>query len=267
MCNETDHSEYVMYGEESELFQKWIECYDPDGIELNTIQRYCSIAGKRILDIGCGTGRFLFSIVPIAEHVVGVDPDKGALATLKEQRKKLSEELQKKVEIIPQKIEELSDEISSVDCAVFSWSFYTLNADQVEKASSIIKKILKDDGHLIILQPVGGQFEQVMRLGFTENNDMDEYTIALENINNVLEKEFRLVAKDHISSEFVASSVDFIREALQMFAQAEGGTSKEKASAVFSIDKTPNIIAPYKKNDGKYHFGDEVDMFVFQKRV
>ena len=44
------NSDYEMYGADSDLFQKWIECYDPDGIELKTIQEHCHLAGKTILD-------------------------------------------------------------------------------------------------------------------------------------------------------------------------------------------------------------------------
>lgn len=39
------------------------------------------IRGKRVLDLGCGDGRFALGIAPYASSVQGLDPDADAIAT------------------------------------------------------------------------------------------------------------------------------------------------------------------------------------------
>ena len=36
--------------------------------------------GKRVLDLGCGDGRFAIGVAPLAATVVGIDPDPEAIA-------------------------------------------------------------------------------------------------------------------------------------------------------------------------------------------
>ena len=41
------------------------------------------VRGKRVLDLGCGDGRFALGVAPVALNVVGVDPDPDAIAAAK----------------------------------------------------------------------------------------------------------------------------------------------------------------------------------------
>jgi 2-polyprenyl-6-hydroxyphenyl methylase/3-demethylubiquinone-9 3-methyltransferase len=41
------------------------------------------VRGKRVLDLGCGDGRFALGVAPIASNVVGIDPDGEAIASAK----------------------------------------------------------------------------------------------------------------------------------------------------------------------------------------
>jgi ubiquinone/menaquinone biosynthesis C-methylase UbiE len=42
------------------------------------------VRGKRVLDLGCGDGRFALGVAPAASSVVGVDPDEWAIASAKQ---------------------------------------------------------------------------------------------------------------------------------------------------------------------------------------
>jgi ubiquinone/menaquinone biosynthesis C-methylase UbiE len=42
------------------------------------------LRGKRVLDLGCGDGRFALSIAPLAAAVDGLDPDAEAIAAARE---------------------------------------------------------------------------------------------------------------------------------------------------------------------------------------
>jgi ubiquinone/menaquinone biosynthesis C-methylase UbiE len=41
------------------------------------------VRGKRVLDLGCGDGRFAVGVAPMASSVVGIDPDGEAIAAAK----------------------------------------------------------------------------------------------------------------------------------------------------------------------------------------
>lgn len=46
------------------------------------------VRGKRVLDLGCGDGRFALAIAPIAASVEGLDPDPGSIAAAKASARK-----------------------------------------------------------------------------------------------------------------------------------------------------------------------------------
>jgi ubiquinone/menaquinone biosynthesis C-methylase UbiE len=46
------------------------------------------IRGKRILDLGCGDGRFALGLAPLAASVEGLDPDPRAIAAAKKASRK-----------------------------------------------------------------------------------------------------------------------------------------------------------------------------------
>ena len=41
------------------------------------------VRGKRVLDLGCGDGRFALGVAPLAASVEGLDPDNEAIAAAK----------------------------------------------------------------------------------------------------------------------------------------------------------------------------------------
>ncbi|TMB90481.1 MAG: class I SAM-dependent methyltransferase [Chloroflexi bacterium] len=46
------------------------------------------VRGKRVLDLGCGDGRFALSLAPYASMVYGLDPDAQAIAAAKKGARK-----------------------------------------------------------------------------------------------------------------------------------------------------------------------------------
>jgi SAM-dependent methyltransferase len=49
--------------------------YPRPGIELRAIERFVSLSGRDIVEIGCGDGRLTFQYAPRARRVVALDPN------------------------------------------------------------------------------------------------------------------------------------------------------------------------------------------------
>jgi ubiquinone/menaquinone biosynthesis C-methylase UbiE len=54
---------------------------DPEGIEIEYLDRMADIHSRQVLEIGAGTGRLIWQYVDSANTVVGIDPDNERLAT------------------------------------------------------------------------------------------------------------------------------------------------------------------------------------------
>ena len=48
------------------------------------------VRGKRVLDLGCGDGRFALGVAPLAKSVDGIDPDAEAIAVARKSARKSS---------------------------------------------------------------------------------------------------------------------------------------------------------------------------------
>ena len=48
---------------------------DPDGVELATMRELVDFSGRRVLEIGCGSGRMTFSYADDAASVLAIDAD------------------------------------------------------------------------------------------------------------------------------------------------------------------------------------------------
>ncbi len=52
-----------------------ISAYPPDGMEIRLIERFTTLRGQRILEVGCGDGRLTFQYAQAAGQVL---PARGA---------------------------------------------------------------------------------------------------------------------------------------------------------------------------------------------
>src|SRR6266700_2945809 len=57
-----------------------ISAYPPDGMEVRLIERFTTLKGRRILEVGCGDGRLTFQYAPTARQVLAIDPDRTSIA-------------------------------------------------------------------------------------------------------------------------------------------------------------------------------------------
>ncbi len=94
---------------------------DPENYETRVLSDLVDFAGKRVLEIGCGTGRLTWRYADKAAHVIGIDPIAEDIATAKENR---PDRLRDRVEFLEATIEgyELPAGAPKFDVALFAWS-------------------------------------------------------------------------------------------------------------------------------------------------
>ena len=56
-----------------------LSAYPAAGFELRVIERFVSLSGKRVLEIGCGDGRLTLEYAPIASSVMAIDHDRPSI--------------------------------------------------------------------------------------------------------------------------------------------------------------------------------------------
>jgi predicted RNA methylase len=88
-----------------------------DPLELSTVRRLVDLAGKRVLEMGCGDGRFTYLYAQDAEYVLGVDPKREEIRLARRDR---PPELAKRVRFRVAKT--IAPPRRRFDVALFSWS-------------------------------------------------------------------------------------------------------------------------------------------------
>ena len=88
-----------------------------DLLELATVRELVDLRGKRVLEMGCGDGRFTYLYAPVAEYVLGVDPKR---AEIEQARADRPLELARRVQFRVAKT--IRPPRRPFDVALFSWS-------------------------------------------------------------------------------------------------------------------------------------------------
>ena len=92
---------------------------DPERSEVKYLGRYADVAGKRVLEIGCGDGRLTWRYADRAAHIVAIDPDAADIAAAIED---CPDDLRHKIEFRSIRLEELDIPAEKFDLALLSWS-------------------------------------------------------------------------------------------------------------------------------------------------
>ncbi len=66
---------------------------DPEGAELKHLVAACELAGKLVLEIGCGDGAFTRQYARMADSVVGIDPLAAEVKLAKKKTRRTSVQL------------------------------------------------------------------------------------------------------------------------------------------------------------------------------
>lgn len=96
-----------------------ISAYPPDGMEIRLIERFTTLRGRRVLEVGCGDGRLTFQYAPTAGQVFAIDPDRPSIEDALDEQARLGI---RNVTFRVGSVERLPARGAPFDVAVFSWS-------------------------------------------------------------------------------------------------------------------------------------------------
>ena len=88
-----------------------------DPLELSTVRELTDLTRKRVLEVGCGDGRFTYLYAHDAEYVLGIDPKRDEIRVARRRR---PAELRRTVQFRVAKT--IAPPRRRFDVALFSWS-------------------------------------------------------------------------------------------------------------------------------------------------
>jgi 2-polyprenyl-3-methyl-5-hydroxy-6-metoxy-1,4-benzoquinol methylase len=88
-----------------------------DPLELTTVRELTDLSDKRVLEVGCGDGRFTYLYARDASYVLGVDPKRDEIRRARQERPR---DLRHRVQFRVAKT--VAPPRRRFDVALFSWS-------------------------------------------------------------------------------------------------------------------------------------------------
>ncbi len=126
------------------------------------VKEFLELEGRRVIDVGCGEGRFTRALAAPGAEVFGIDINDAALAAAS------AAPGGENVTYMLARAEDLPFEDASVDVVVFSNSLhhiYHTDGDNVAQALGEAARVLKPDGRLCVIEPLAeGSYFEAMRL-------------------------------------------------------------------------------------------------------
>lgn len=235
-------------------YAKWAKHYDLQQKELHVLQQHgIDFKNKKILEVGCGTGRFTERVLPFCNEIVCIDPDDDALSVL---RKNLNDI---KITIFNGTLETISVEKEYFDYVVFPWSMYLIS--DKEKNLKLAYDSLMPNGNLIVLQANSGEYENEVARLYKNYDSLDAYAMACYKLPDLIKKVFGNVDCGTLSTNFSFNTIDEVIENSVFFVEDEEGFPPNENA----INALRDRLSSYVATDGKIIMSDVVSVFIASK--
>ena len=122
---------------------------DPEQNETKHLRKFVDVAGKRVLEVGCGDGRLTWRYAADAAHVSGIDTDRDGLRVAMYDR---PQDLETKVHFSEAPAEHLPFRAETFDIALLSWSLCCIEHEGMLDALREIHRVLAPGGVWIDLR-------------------------------------------------------------------------------------------------------------------
>ncbi|MEE9164615.1 MAG: class I SAM-dependent methyltransferase [Thermoplasmata archaeon] len=124
---------------------------DPEGAELETLERFVSLGWDRLLDVGCGDGRLTARLAKSAKETIGIDP---VAADVKRGWRTIPPGLRPGLTLAVGVGEHLPFPDGAFDAVFFSWSLCCMTSTaSMQESLHEAWRVLRPEGVLVNLQP------------------------------------------------------------------------------------------------------------------
>lgn len=218
-------------------YAEWATHYDPNGLEIKHLNAHnIFFKQKRVLEVGCGTGRFTKRILEDCEKITCIDPDSEALAVFDTQISS------PKVQVICGTLETAELKAGYYDYVIFPWSMYLItNRDEILLLS---KKYLKPGGNIIILQAQSGEYEEEISKLYRSYNSLGAYNSACDTLPSDVKRIFGNVTSDILSTYFEFESIDQVIDCSVFFIEDEEGQQPRMSDIIRLKERLRSYISP-----------------------
>lgn len=128
---------------------------DPTDEYIRTITAHCELAGKAVLEVGCGTGRITRDLARHARRVVAGDPDEAALA------KARTAVPADNVTFLPMPDGILDFPPASFDVVIYTLSLHHVPLAHMDESLRTAASLLREGGVIVVVEPGdGGSFTE-----------------------------------------------------------------------------------------------------------
>ncbi len=237
-------------------YEEWCGYYDPKELELELLKNKISFNNKGVLDIGCGTGRLSFRIIPYVKKLIGIDIEKKAIDICNKKKQKSPYSHKAKFSVLDANHINLPG--LYFDVVMFSWSIYLIS--DKEKVLYSVRRILKNDGYVAALQPIGGDYEEIL-FHFYEKDNLSKFVAHSSESLDLLNKIFGNCIEDTLETYFVFPNIEKAIEMTEFFVEDEDFRSlsdKERKSL-------RNKLMNHENNAGEIVLSDIVKLMISKK--
>lgn len=146
----------VSYHSQAAIYHRFAECEDQPG----HIAAFLGpkVRNREVLDCGCGSGKYLRLLGPLASRYVGVDISREMLDLASD-----SMPSDGNIELVHSSAEAMPMASSSFDFVLASWVLGTI-LDPARRLAAIgeIMRVLKPNGRVLLVEnDLGGEFEEI----------------------------------------------------------------------------------------------------------
>lgn len=248
-------------------YDRWSQYYDPENREITTINRvlrdYCGIStpwkGMRVLEIGCGTGRFTKKIINEVEHIDAIDPDIERMGLLNSYLSSmhLDDKCTTSIGTLSDFLKTCKPE-TKYNLIIFSWSWAFIPDEQKEENLLGVLGLLVDDGIIISTMVETSECEEIsykIRSMKNKNlsDDLKRNEMANERLREILLDKPVFLSETMISTYFQFDDFASVKNTMFMSLPEEENISEADVDAYFHSNP---IVADVKT--GQYRISDVV---------
>ncbi|MFH1637519.1 MAG: class I SAM-dependent methyltransferase [Candidatus Woesearchaeota archaeon] len=144
------------YHDEAYIYEHFSQVEDIPGNILRFLEPL--VKSKDVLDLGCGTGKYLVSLAPLAKSYCGLDISSDQLGIAKSKVNNICN-----VNFLCSSAESINLPNESIDTIISTWVLSTiLDEKRRVKALKEAERVLRTNGNIYLVEnDIGGEFEMI----------------------------------------------------------------------------------------------------------